>query len=169
MQRARVGRRWSSRMNLKPLAALCLCLPLGACVSASVSNGTASTSSGVAPMQHPMLEGIPIPNGFELVPERSYYRNTGSQRYATCEYQGPTDPLAVSRFYREYMPTAGFAFRQERYIGGQRTMEFESSTEQSTVCVKPDKSRTVLIIEISPAAKAPADRETAPPSPKRPP
>ncbi len=167
MSCALVGRRWSSRVMLTPLATLILSLPITACVSASSSTGTSATGSGVAPMQHPMLEGIPIPNGFELVPQRSYYRNTGSQRYATCEYQGALDPVEVGRFYKEYMPTAGFAFRQERFVGGQQTLEFASKTEQSSVSVKPDGSRTTLIIEVSPAAKASADGSE--PTPPRPP
>jgi hypothetical protein len=146
-------------------AALLTCLPLGACAS---SGGGSQAGSGpaVAPMQHPMLEGLPIPNGFELVPERSFYSSSGQLRYAACEYRGATDPLSVSRFYREYMPSAGFTFRQESFIGGEHLLAFDSNTEQTTIRVKRDVAKTVLVIQINPTPKGSAEREVKPPAKK---
>jgi hypothetical protein len=90
-----------------------------------------------------------------MVADRSMIRESGQSRYASCEYVGEMAPEAVFRFYKEYMPTAGFKLRQWGLNRGIYTMDFSGSREQSTIQTLQDKSKTVLIIEVSPAPQGP--------------
>jgi hypothetical protein len=148
------------------LAGLLAGLVLSGCTSSS-STGTVSSSpgSGVA-LEHPLLTGIPIPTGFELVPERSYLREVGQMRVANCQYEGTKVPDALNRFYKEYMPAAGFTLREERLDRGEYVMEFDSSAERSVVRFRREKFKTILIIDIAPASKGATEPDARPPSKK---
>jgi len=143
------------------LATIALCLPLGACAS-STGGGSGSTVTASA-VQHPMLENFPIPNGFRMISERSYAMKTGELRQVTCEFEGNMDPVAVNRFYREYMPSAGFTLRAESMIRGEWLMEFDSPGERSTVRFRRDKFKTVIVIDVSPTPRGSAERDAKPP------
>ena len=114
------------------------------------------------PVQHPLLQNIPLPVNFRMVPERSVARAAGALRVAQCEFDGPTAPDAVVRFYEEYLPTAKFTLRQKRFDNGEYSLRFESETEECTIRVKGKGTRTVLIIDIGPLSKGSADREPLP-------
>ena len=68
------------------------------------SRQASSQNPAASPVQHAMLEGIPIPVGFRMVPERSVARESGRLRIAQCEFEGHTTPERVQRFYLDYMP-----------------------------------------------------------------
>lgn len=128
--------------------------------SGSEPGGAAGT---VRAVQHPALEGIPLPAGFRLVPDRSIIRSSGQYRYANCEYTGDTPPETVFRFFKENMPTAGFKLRQWGLQGGEYVLEFEGHSERSTVRFKQDKFRkTKLIIDVSPTPRGSVERDITP-------
>ena len=145
------------------LAALAVGLPLGACTSSFGGAGAAEHRPSASAVQHPMLENIPLPVGFQMVEQHSYGRSSGQLRYASCEFEGRLDPAAVNRFYKEYMPAAGFTLRQERFNRGQYVMEFDSTAEESTVRIERRRFKTALIIDINPTPKGSAQRDPQPP------
>ena len=158
-----VRRFWCSRWPLAGLAALAMCLPLGACATTSSTATASGDGRSASAMQHPTLEGIPIPAGFELVGDRSFHHASGRLRYANCEFQGDGDPAAVERFYRKHMPSAGFTLRQTSSGRGEYVLEFDSSNERSTVRARRDKFKTILIVTVSPTPKGSVEREANPP------
>lgn len=129
----------------------------------STSSASGGQSPAAQPRQHPLLENIPLPMGFRLVPDRSVARSSGQTRVAQCEFEGDADPDAVTKFYLHYMPSANFALRQRRFDNGEYTLRFESDTEECNVRVRPGKMRTtILIIDIGPVPKGPAERKAEP-------
>ena len=138
----------------------------------SLSGGT--TSSGQAashgppasPVQHTLLQNIPLPVGFKMVPDRSVARESGQFRVAQCEFEGVTTPEAVTRFYVQYMPTARFTLRQKRLDNGEYNLRFDSDSEECNVRVKRQDSKTILVVDIGPLPKGPTEREAQPPVPR---
>jgi hypothetical protein len=119
-----------------------------------------------APVEHPLLKGIPIPTGFNIVREHSRARRMGSTRVAQCEFQGSLIPSEVVRFYEHYMPAAHFRLGPKIFVNGEYTLRFESDTEECSVFIKPKLFGTVLILDVGPLSKGepePAGRAAPPP------
>src|SRR5262249_55157492 len=70
--------------------------------------GSGSNPPHIAAMQHPQLPGIPVPDGFGLVPEHSENHISGQSRFAKLEFKGDVSVQRVVQFYREQMPGSGF-------------------------------------------------------------
>ncbi len=137
------------------------CATYNAESSSGTSGSQLAGSQGPAasPVQHPMLEGIPIPVGFRMVPERSVARESGRLRVAQCEFEGRAQPEQVQRFYLNYMPTAHFTLRQRRLDNGEYKLQFESDTEECSVYIKPNQRSTALVIDLGPLAKGSTERQ----------
>ena len=141
----------------------------GTLLAGCATTATPTTTGGPAPrttaraVQHPTLEGIPLPAGFQLVENHSFAVLSGQLRHANCEFLGSMEPAAVCRFYEEYMPSSGFRLRQKRFDRGEYVLEFDGDAERSTVRIRRDRFKTVLVIDVSPTPKGPVERE-----PKRP-
>jgi hypothetical protein len=98
-----------------------------------------------------VLEHVPLPPGFALVPERSVARLVGPIRVAQCEFVGPTPVDDVVDFYVRWMPEAKFTLRQKRLESGQYVLWFESRSEECIVRVRPKGSkRTTLTLDLGP-------------------
>lgn len=143
------------------LAAGCAALGTGGCNSSLGRSETAGPSA--SPRQHPTLEGIPLPNGFRLVDDRSVGVSSGRLRVAKFEFIGDTDRSTLSRFYKEYMPSGGWTLRKEDFDRGIYDLRFESSTEECTVRLRPEKNRTAIVIHVIPLPRGTAEREVSPP------
>lgn len=135
-------------------------VPLAGCDS--LGGGGKAQGATAAPVQHPLLENIPLPHGFRIVPERSVARMAGPLRVAQCEFQGSTSPDAVARFYVEYLPTARFTLLNKRFDNGQYSMRFESASEECNIRIRPQNAKTVLVIDIGPLAKATNEEDLNP-------
>ncbi|MFO0840368.1 MAG: hypothetical protein U1D55_17810 [Phycisphaerae bacterium] len=123
---------------------------------------------GVAasPRQHPTLEGVPLPNGFRLVDDRSVGRATGPTRIGKFEFVGDAERSAVMRFYKEYMPSGGWKLLAEDFDRGVYDLHFESQTEECNVRIRPETARrSTIVINIGPRPQGAIERGGAPPAP----
>ena len=135
--KANAVRRIAARGGARPvwLAFMSMSLALaGLCLGCQDENATpmATTTDQkpvVAPVEHPLLKGIPIPAGFTLVQDRSRARHQGATRDAKCEFQGDLIPSEVVRFYEHYMPTAHFSLGPKVFSQGEYTLRFESAAQ----------------------------------------
>lgn len=131
------------------------------CDTPGGSSGGGAAAPPAEPVQHPLLQNIPLPVNFRMVPERSVARAAGAMRVAQCEFDGPTAPEAVVRFYEEYLPTAKFVLCQKRFDNGEYSLRFESSNEECNIRVKGKGTQTVLIIDIGPLSKGALEQEAS--------
>jgi len=104
----------------------------------------------VSPMQHPVLEGIPLPAGFRIVDERSMARKAGATRIGQCEFIGGAMPDDVARFYEKYLPAAKFTLKEKGFNNGEYALRFESDNEVCNIRVRPAKGKTALVIDVGP-------------------
>jgi hypothetical protein len=124
------------------------------CDSGGLSSGR---KVAAAPVQHPMLENIPLPADAIEQPERSVGRRSGRFRVGKFEFLTANDPLTVMRFYRELMPTAGYRLRTEVAEGGVYDMRFDSDVEECAIRIIPGRmSKTRLIVDVGPIPRGPA-------------
>jgi len=141
---------------------------LAGVVAGCESDGNAQTPTGqpppTAPRQHPVLEHIPLPMGFAMVPERSVARLAGPLRVAQCEFEGTGAVDDVAEFYAKHMPAAKFTLRDKRFDAGTWLMRFESRTEECNIRIKPKGKRSVIVIDLGPLPKSGADRPARAPS-----
>lgn len=126
---------------------------------------TADQTPVVAPLEHPLLKGIPIPTGFKIVPERSRARHSGATRVAQCEFQGSLAPGEVVRFYEHYMPTVRFRLGPKVFVNGDYTLRFVSDSEECDVFIKPKGFNTTLILDVGPLWKGDTDQPARPTPP----
>ncbi|TWT42295.1 hypothetical protein RAS1_34250 [Phycisphaerae bacterium RAS1] len=126
-------------------------------------SGTTGEGPSASPVQDPMLEGIPLPHGFTKVLEKSDGTVSGQFRLVRFYYTGSTDPAAVHRFYEEYMPSAGFTQVERSLEQGAYMSRFQSSSEECSIRVKREKSKTSLVVNVRPLPAATADRSGSPP------
>jgi hypothetical protein len=153
---------------LLPLACAALLLAAAAltgCDSGG-STGTAPSMDQPAiatPVQHPLLQNIPLPAGFRLIQERSVASLSGTTRVAKCEFQGGLSTDEVARFYENLMPSARFTLGPKSFDNGEYTMRFDSDSEECNLRIKRSGSKTVLIIDVRPLSKGSTERDTQPP------
>jgi hypothetical protein len=137
-------------------AIVCVSLSLPGCKSSGEAQ-MVGDAPPAAPVQHPLLENIPLPTGFKIVPEHSVARLAGSMRVANCEFEGSLPPDAVARFYVEYMPTAKFTLRSKRFENGEYAIRFESDTEECNVRIIYKSNKSILLIDLGPLGKGGGD------------
>jgi hypothetical protein len=123
-----------------------------------------NTAPAPPAMQHPRLQGFPIPPGFALIDKKTYAEKSGDMRHAHCEFTGGLSIAELDRFYRKMMPEAGFTLRNERLAQGDYLLEFESAKEVSTVSFKEVRGKTLLVVTVSPTSAGPAARPSQKPN-----
>lgn len=130
------------------------------------SQGCSSAGSGARPasaVQHPLLEDFPLPSGFSLVDKDSVGSKSGSIRVAKYEFKGRMEPGQVNRFYKDYLPTAGWTFRGESFDHGQYDMRFESEREDCDVRIRKSFYNTFIVVDLRPRSAGSAEQPARPP------
>lgn len=117
-----------------------------------------------APVQHTLLQNVPLPVGFQMVADRSVARQSGASRVALCEFEGTSSPEEVTRFYVNYMPSAQFTLKKRDYVHGEYQLRFESDIEECIIRIKPAKlgKKTALVVDIGPLPQGSAEHESRP-------
>lgn len=104
-----------------------------------------------AAVQHPMIEGVPLPSGFRLRDERSVGSSSGPVRVFQYEFLGELDRVRAGQFFKEYMPTGGWALRQESFDRGVHDLVFESDTEQCLIRLRPEgRKKLAIVVNVKP-------------------
>jgi hypothetical protein len=148
------------RFNGVPVVWLALCGVLALSVSGCQTEATSGPAVGA--VQHPLLEGFPLPPGYQMVPERSVARSSGTVRMAKCEFQGNLSAESTVEFYEQYMPTAQFRLLDRRFESGEYVMRFESASEECAIRVRRGRSSTALVIDLGPRSQPAAGNENSP-------
>lgn len=141
----------------------------GAILGAALLAGCATTNDRTpAAVQNPMLDDVPLPSGFRLVDDRSVGSTSGKVRIGKYEYAGGTDRTEVARFYKEIMPSAGWALKNESFDRGTSELYFESNAESCVIKVKRETRKTLVVVDVRPLVRGSGEgrsaRKAAPPT-----
>lgn len=138
------------------------------CALFAVALAGGCASNDAAPqqaMQHPILEDVPLPRGFRLVDERSVGVSSGTLRVGKYEFAGDTPRTAAARFFKEFMPGAGFTLRSEDFDRGVHDLRFESAEEECRIRLWVEGLQTRVNISIHPLGRSGAAPPRPPPGP----
>jgi hypothetical protein len=101
-----------------------------------------------------------------LVDDHSVGRSSGSLRVVRFEFVGSMERALVNRFYKQYMAGGGWTLKKETFDRGIYDMHFESETEECLIRLRPEKKRTVIVVDLGPLPRGSAEREAPPPRPR---
>ena len=106
---------------------------LGGCLLGCGGGKRDKAPGRLAPRTVPILEGVAVPNGFDLVDKMSEDYESAGVRLARHEYEGTGDLFTIRRFYREQMPLLGWTRTSDQNVKGRISMRFEKKYEECTV------------------------------------
>lgn len=86
-------------------------------------------------MTRPPVQDVPVPISFELNEQASRSWELSGGRFVDHVYTGSSDPFAVGRFYRRYMPQAGWTQTRKAYARGELVLDFDKEAERCQVRV----------------------------------
>lgn len=119
--------------------------------SPTVNAGGGARSGPKSPaFQHPLLQGIPLPGGFELLDKESVHSSSGATRVAKCVFKGKLRPAETARFYKDQMPAGGFTLRGESFDQGVYDQRYESEREECNVRIGRHAMHTRLTLDVRP-------------------
>ena len=127
------------------------------------SSAAREPASAGAAVQHPTLEGIPLPAGFRLVDDRSFGVSTGPMRVGRFEFRGNVERTTVASFFKQYMPSGGWTLRKEDFDRGVYELRFESSSEECTIRLRAEGRATIIGVQVSPIPGSAMAGDVAPP------
>lgn len=161
------GSRFQSGVRRLSLGLAAVLVLLAGCQSNGPRSTSGPASSGVRAMQHPLLTGIPIPDGFQLDDKNSSHSSSGNFRLAKCVFTGSLRPVKAVEFYKEYMPAGGWTFRTESFDQGTYDERYESDREECNIRISHHMLHTRIMIEVSPKPVGSPEmpRRNQPPSP----
>lgn len=85
------------------------------------------SNGNISPMQHPMLENVPIPRDFRIIDDRSRSGSTASgQRWARCTFSGGLNRNAVVQFYCDNMPAGHWTERERKFENGEMELRYDN-------------------------------------------
>lgn len=148
---------------------------LAACAAVGLSGAACSNSNrpiSPMPMQHPMLEHVPLPSGFRLVDDKSRATSTGEARWAQCVFSGRADRAEVYQFFEANMPAGGWKLREKHLLdGGVYELHYESQQERCDVRIWQDSwGKAFIEVDLRRLTSAGADaQKTAHPQTGSPP
>jgi hypothetical protein len=123
----------------------------GGCQGSNGIFGTSGKEGGsVSAVQHPTLEGVPLPSGFRLVDERSFGVSTGGSRVGRFEFRGDMDRSRVATFFKQNMPGGGWNLQKEDFDHGIYELRFQSDAEECTIRLKSEGRRTMIGVQVGP-------------------
>jgi hypothetical protein len=136
-----------------------------ACLAGCGSGGNhAEPGTGASAYQHPILENVPLPGGFQLVDDHSVGMNVGRTRVGKFEFRGEMERARVGRFYKEFMPSGGWTLLSEDFDRGVHTMRYESPSEECYVRLRTESRKTIISVQVQPLSRGGAEREARAPS-----
>lgn len=128
--------------------------------SGGPTTARADATPPASPVQHRLLQNIPVPVGFHLNRDRSTARASGQIRFASCEFDGHSSADQVAAFYTRHMPSAKFVLKKESLEAGESRLEFQSDREECEVRIRETSNGTKLVINLGPLPKGTAERNS---------
>lgn len=142
-------------MSIKRVFQLIFCIYVlffFGCAGLTKKDTGTKTASLIEPQMVTKLSDVPIPVGFKLIPESSYFFETSGVRIGLLKYEGKNDPERVVNFYKEQMPL--YNWRLLNLVEyGERLMNFDREEESCIISLLPKGKKIMLTISVGPKAQ----------------
>ena len=118
-----------------------MCLLAAVWLAAVACGPSTGDAMRIMAQQRPYFPDVPVPMGFQLVPDASEDSMTGRRRlYARHVYVGRADIYAVKNFYQDRMPQYKWHMVNDIHVAGVHDMRFEKGQESCSIRISPPKS-----------------------------
>jgi hypothetical protein len=130
---------------------ICVLL-LAGCAGLSEKESQTKTAALIEPQTITKLNDVPVPVGFKLIAESSYFFETQGIRIGLLKYEGKNDPDVVVNFYKEQMPM--YNWRLLNLVEyGERLMNFDREQESCIISLLPRGKKIAITISVGPKAQ----------------
>lgn len=126
---------------------------LSGCAGPAKKETDISKSQGLLePSAMLKFSDIPVPVGFNFLPQNSYLFESAGIRVGVLKYQGKANPDQVINFYREQMPMYNWTLLNITEFG-ERLMNFERERETCIISLLPKGNNISIIVSLGPKAQ----------------
>lgn len=116
------------------------------------STGNSSDNGFIEPAARFKFSDIPLPKGFQSIPQESYSFDNGGVRVAVLKYRGKADPDHLVNFYKEQMKMNQWELINVTEFG-QRMLNFNNEKEACIISLLPNGRQITLVISVGPRAE----------------
>ena len=116
--------------------------------------GARSDEERLSASQRPVVPDIPVPKGFKMDLDRTFFNSGGGLRSGYITYNGQGTAPALLEFFRDNMPISGWVLVRETSGSGAYSLHFEKSNEEAEVKIRPGRFSTDLIVAFFPKTAA---------------
>ncbi|MCL2640710.1 MAG: hypothetical protein FWD53_07690 [Phycisphaerales bacterium] len=111
--------------------------------------GTTSKDAPLLAAASPPIADIPVPIGFTMMKKSiSKIIPASSTRFVDHQYSGPSDFLAVVKFYRSQMPTQNWTLIEQTQGNASIVLHFTKGSEDCILCVTDSSAFTPTRIRV---------------------
>lgn len=124
-------------------------------------NSLSKTSGLLEPSTIVKFNDVPVPAGFQILPQSSYCFESAGLRVGVLKYRGKANPDQVVTFYKDQMPMYNWSLLNIVEYG-DRLLNFDRENETCIVSLLPKGNLVTITVSIGPKAQAPAKKAVKP-------
>lgn len=98
--------------------------------------------------REPVVRDIPVPEGFTMDVNRSYYNTSAGQRSGLLTYTGKAEAVDLLGFFRDNMPVSGWTLKKESSDFGSYILHFQKAAEAADVRITPGTFNTDVTVSL---------------------
>lgn len=143
------------KKNLLLLIVLCIfaLIAYGCSGLPKKDDSLSKTSNLLEPSSRVKFSDVPVPAGFQLIPQDSYSFESSGVRVGVLKYQGKADIEQVINFYKEQMPMYSWGLLNIVEYG-ERLMNFERENETCIISLLPKGRNITITLSLGPRPQA---------------
>jgi hypothetical protein len=98
--------------------------------------------------REPVIPDVPVPQGFSMDINRSYYNSNAAGRSGLITYTGKADAVEILSFFRDNMPVSGWVPNGEATDFGTYILHFHKGVEAADVRIIPGRFNTDIMVSL---------------------
>ncbi len=119
---------------------------------ATGSSNSAGIEKNLSVASSLRFDDVPVPAGFNQVPDESFIFQTESLRAGVLKYTGKSSPESVMQFYKDEMPR--YNWQSVNIVEfGKKQLCFEKTGQNCIVIIDGTKSKSTIIISVGPKSE----------------
>lgn len=95
-----------------------------------------------------VIPDLPIPEGFSMDLNRSYYNSGKGTRTGLLTYTGQAETVELLSFFRDNMPVSGWTLKKESSDFGSYVLHYVKNAEAADVRIVPGRFTTDVTVSL---------------------
>ncbi len=111
-------------------------------------SGSRSGGTRLYVAQQSMTPDIPVPQGFTMDLNRSYFNSSGGARRGLLTYTGKAQTSDIVTFFRDNMPVSGWVLKKDSADFGSLSLHFVKGAEAADIRIVPGSFNTDVTVSV---------------------